>query len=268
MKYCITLAVLFCLHASTVAAQEKISIADRTLSPTLWGEGSILLNDGSELKGLVRYDNRAGLLSYENGDDTRSFTPRSVTAFEYFDEGLNSQRIFYTFPYEDPLNEAVRPQFFELLREFKNFTVLAKTDPLTLEDGHPVANTVLGKRGNNSYGNGLDNLVGYGLTGASGSAVNLNRSLEVVQTEIIYIMDLKNEINPYIRTVNKQNGNRSAFKEQRVKSKRKMLDESLLATAVTEPIYKHLEQFAKEKDLSFKYKDDLLQILDYYKTIE
>ncbi len=47
-----------------------------------------------------------------------------------------------------------------------------------------------------------------------------------------------------------------------------MLDGSLLADIVTKPVYQKLQQYAKEKDLSFKYKDELLKILDYYKTLE
>lgn len=211
----------------------------------MWSEGSILLNNGTELKGLVRYDDRNSLLSFQNGNDSKSFTPRSVSAFEYFDELFNQRRVFYVFQYEDPITDAIRPQFFELLREFKNFTVLCKTDPLKFDQ----------KR--NTFTD-MD------------AELMLSRPstrFEVIQTEIVYIMDLNNEINPYIRTTRKQDGTKSLFTRKDTKTRKKMINESLLETSVTPSVYLKLEQYAKEKDLSFKYRDDLLLILDYYETL-
>lgn len=88
----------------------------------------------------------------------------------------------------------------------------------------------------------------------------------IKQPEIVYIMKGDNQILPYIKTVSKTDDLREAI-GQDAKTKERMLDRSLLADVVTEPIYEKLKQYAKQNDLSFKYKEDLLQILDYYKTL-
>jgi len=233
------LLAFFAVLAHVVVAQNPDD-----LTPAMWSEGSILLNDGTELKGLVRYDDRNSLLSFQSGNDSKSFTPRSVSAFEYFDELFNQRRVFYVFPYEDPIHEAIRPQFFEVLREFKNFTVLCKIDPLEFD-----------AKGNTFTRMNKD------------MAFRPIHRFNLIQTEIVYIMDLNNEINPYIRTTRKQDGTRSLITGKDTKTKKKMIDESLLEASVTPPIYLKLEQYAKENDLSFKYRDDLLLILDYYGTL-
>ena len=97
-----------------------------------------MTNDGSEAKGLLKYNDKNGLLSYENGSDSRTFTARNVVGFEFFDEGMRKQRIFYSFPYEDSQNNIKRPLFFEVIKEFESFAVLSKVDPLEI-DHEPVS---------------------------------------------------------------------------------------------------------------------------------
>ena len=92
-----------------------------------------MLNGGTELKGLVRYNGKTGVVSFESGRDSRSLTSRNLTGFEYFDERQSRQRIFYSLPYEDPVNNTEASLFFEVLRQYKDFAMLAKTDPLDVK---------------------------------------------------------------------------------------------------------------------------------------
>ena len=120
-----------------------------------WSSGSILTNDGTELKGLLKYNDKNGLLSYENGNDTKILTARKVAGFEFLDEKIGKQRVFYSFPYEDSQNNVKRHLFFEAIKEFDRFAVLSKVDPVEIDQSpvsspariDPVKNTV--KRGPN-----------------------------------------------------------------------------------------------------------------------
>lgn len=246
MKYCVYSFLL--LVATYANAQNNTKKSDLLTTRENWNEGSIMLNDGTELKGLVRYDDRNSVLAYQDGENSKAFTPRSVAAFEFFDEKINTQRVFYTFPYEDSETNAIRPLFFERLREFKNFTVLAKVDPIDVKQKRRQAG-------------GL-----YGVNGIP-IGVNPHPKIEVLQVETIYIMNLDNVIKPYIKTQNKQDGTKSLITGEDTKSKEKMLDRDLLAITVSEPVYEKLKLYARENDLSFKYKEDLLKILDYYGTL-
>ena len=91
-----------------------------------WSSGSAMTNDGTELKGLLKYNDKSGLLFYENRNDTKTLTARKVVGFEFFDEKLGKQRVFYSFPYEDSKNNIKRPLFFEAIKEFERFAVLSK----------------------------------------------------------------------------------------------------------------------------------------------
>ncbi len=236
MKYCI--GVLFSIVINIAFAQDD----NYLMRDEDWNNGSVMLANGEELKGQVRYDDRNGVLAYKNGEDSRSFTPRTVAAFEYKDKIVGLQRIFITMVYEDPEDERDKaaPLFFELLREFKAFTVLARAEEIKLSQKRTQAGV---------------NSVGVTIT-----------TTVIKQPEIVYIMKGDNQILPYIKTVSKTDDLREAI-GQDAKTKERMLDRSLLADVVTEPIYEKLKQYAKQNDLSFKYKEDLLQILDYYKTL-
>ena len=104
--------------ASSTAAQKKEKDEKLLSDNAEWFEGSILLSDGTELKGVVKYNDRNGILSFQDGDDPRVFTPQRVSAFEFFDERLQQQRVFYTFTYEDAETSIDRPLFFEVLKEY------------------------------------------------------------------------------------------------------------------------------------------------------
>lgn len=209
-----------------------------------WSEGSILTNEGTELFGLLRYNDKSGLLSYENGNRSSTYTARGVVAFEFFDEIINKQRMFYSFPYED--NQGIkRPLFFEVLLEFKDFAVLSKVDPID------IAHKAVGTPG--------------GLNPATGTLTHgdyYGTSIEISQTETIYLMDSETNIKPYVRIV--ETDIDGVFYD-RTKTKNKILDKEVLEEFVGQQMNDKLEQYAKQHNLSFKDKSDLLNILQYYR---
>ena len=208
-----------------------------------WCKGSILLNDGTELKGSMKYNDKIGVLTFQEGSDSRALTPRAVSGFEFWNDITQKQRVFYTFPYEDPQAGFEKPQFFEVMKEFKSFAVLSKVDPVVAErkditvPGTPDPAT--GNLGASRYGGTYS---------------------EMSQTETIFIMDIKGNIKPYVKIIDKED---SHLFYDASKTKNKMLDEDLLEDH-TGNLYSKLQVYAKENKLMFNRKPDLVQILNYY----
>src|SRR5688572_16497841 len=125
--------IVISLFAATDAFSQDALIESALPLSIEWSSGSIMTNDGSELKGLLKFNDKNGILSYQNGGDTRAFTARNVAGFEFFDEGVKKQRVFYSFAYEDSQNNIKRPLFFEVIKEFETFAVLSKVDPLEVD---------------------------------------------------------------------------------------------------------------------------------------
>ena len=131
-KFLITTAIIISMFAARDVFSQDALIESALPLSIEWSSGSIMTNDGSELKGLLKYNDKNGILSYQNGGDTRAFTARNVAGFEFFDEGMRKQRIFYSFPYEDSQSNIKRPLFFEVIKEFESFAVFRKSTPSKL----------------------------------------------------------------------------------------------------------------------------------------
>lgn len=241
----ISFTLLLFFYFDSLAQKGKPKVARLLTDHAEWFEGSIMLTNDTELKGLVKYNSKNGILSYQDGTESKVFTPSRVTGFEFFDESLQKQRIFYTLMYEDSETNVVRPLFFEALKEYKTFAVLSKsdrvdiglkTDPV-LRQYDPYSNTA-------------------------------NRSETVIsQTETIYIMNATGEIKPYFKVVNIEDGRRSIRTGKDEKTASQMIDRDLLEEFTTPSEYQHLKKYSKDNDLNFKIKEDFLKILNYYDEI-
>jgi hypothetical protein len=238
------IVALLLLSISSFAQKKKEKEESLLKENAEWFEGTIMLTDGTELKGLLKYTDQNGVLSFQDGTNSKVLTATRVVGFEFFDESLQKQRVFYTLAHEDSQTNVVRPLFFEVVREYSSFAILSKTDPVDVEQK-------LSK-----------NPMAY-----SPNAINLtsNRRLVVSQEETIYLMNAQGEIKPYFKMVNEENKGLLATGD--VKTKNKMVDDDLLIEFVTEPIYEKLKTFAKQNNLTFKRKEDFLKILDHYDSI-
>src|SRR5690606_7361826 len=164
----------------SVEAQKK-KVKDLLTEKEIWFEGSVLKSDGSELVGLIRYNDRTNVLSYQDGVNSQAFTPRSVLGFEFFDETIQSQRVFYSLQHKDDDTGLKRHYFFELLKDLKDFVVLSKKDPIE------VKHTSSGP-------------VGYGVSQPGTIIIpsigHQNIQTHVKQTETIYLMNAEGTIQP------------------------------------------------------------------------
>jgi hypothetical protein len=108
--------LLFCLAMALVLNQ---SLAQSSH----WTDGKIMLNDGTEARGRVSYNDITGVVSFESEKNSGSYNARSIIRFEYLDKH------FYSIPYTS--STGVVKQFFEVLREYRDFAVISKTNLLS-----------------------------------------------------------------------------------------------------------------------------------------
>jgi hypothetical protein len=230
---------LFIFVVSVCAAQKKV--LKELATDNEWSEGSLLTSDGTELKGLLKFDDRVGIIHYINGDESHSFTPKRVAAFEFFDSVKQKQRLFYSLEYEYPLNDSKQPVFFEVLKDFKTYAVMSKLDPIRFEQ----------KGGGTTYApapGGRTMYSGYSQPTAVAS-----------QTETIYFLSEDGSIEPYIQVIRKV--------ANRERKTNKFVDRDVIEKYFTADELESMRAFAEEKDLDFRVKDDFITILDFAVTI-
>ena len=238
---------VFAMVLNFPAFSQKKEKTPLTAGNMEWSEGSVLTNDGTELKGFLRYDDNDNNLNFQDGTSTRAFNSRNVAGFEFTDAQTGKQRVFYTFPAVEMNTDIVRPLFFELLRDFGSFTVLSRLDPLAM-DKKVQANTT-------PYI--FATPTGTVTTGYS----RFNTQIIISQAETIYFMDSTGVIKPYLQITEKDI---SGGGLNRSKVKNKVLDRDVLK-AFTAPLYDKVKACRDKYQLRLDRKNDLLEILDCYK---
>jgi hypothetical protein len=237
---CLLLSISFSIIAQRVNS-------DDLLAGPEWFDGSILLTNGHELKGLIKYNDKTDIVSIENGRLSKSFTARHVKAFEFFDEIEKKQRIFYSIEVEDRIYNVERPLFFELMIELKSFAVLSKVAPIRI-DKREYATPAMFNPATGVFTAGR--YYGYPST--------------ISHTETIFFLSKDGELRPFLEIKEKEI--EGMFTDRSV-VKNKIIDEDLLKRFTTSH-YNNLLQYARKNDLNLKEKKGLITLLQHYKTIE
>lgn len=245
---------LICFSTSHELAAQTLDVDRMSESDKEWNEGKVYLTSGETLSGLIKLNTKTGLLAFESGSTSKSFTPRSVISFEYFDAELQVKKSFISVTYKSaatsgkkskaPASENGLPQFYEILIECKDFALLASSSKMNLK-----MNQTPGGFTNNQTG------VGIGLN---------NASTTYSQTESLLIFDAEGVITPLLDIIHSETDQTLFGSSEKTKSKK--LDNSAIEK-YTKPHFEKLEEFARERKLSFKRKDDLIKILEYYNSI-
>jgi hypothetical protein len=210
-----------------------------TFNDYQWQEGSIVLIDGSTLPGLLKYNEKTGLLSFKTEDSFNTYNARSVSKFNFHDTRTNTERTFYSIIYNDPDLEIELPVFFEVLSQFKTFALLSKVDPIVVDEKYKP----------NRYANTAVN--GSGIEGAT-------TIVEVVsQDETLFFIDDQGDISPYVRITRR---------DDRRNEKITVLDVASLPK-YTAPHYDRVFDYAKNEKLRLDKKEDLVLILNYYRSL-
>lgn len=253
---------LFCVYSGNIAAQ-VLDVNKVTVDDVEWSEGSVTLTNGTVLSGLLRLNTKTGLLGYENGSVSKSFTPRNVVSFSYFDVQEQKQRRFLSLAYNDPKpkddgalavmkkerqrtkEELAVPKFYEILVVCKTFALLSTVGRLNI------------KQTTGGYVN-----TPAGGTHSPASKSYMSPSITYSSNETLLILSEDGTIEPALEITNKE-VDRSMFDSNRTKGK---TDESVIEK-YTAPYYDRLVAYAKERNLKFKEREDLIQIFEYYQSL-
>jgi hypothetical protein len=229
-SYCLTILLSgYCCHAQ-VQTKNKFSAFLGS-----WYNGKVTLPDTS-FTCLVRYNDLEGVLMYKSyGDqsDIKSLRASDVTGFNYLDS-TQTQRIFISIPYDVQENGTMVPSFFEVLKEYKRFALLSVKLPL---QGITKVNPIPSK-----YNSGP------------------HRSVQ--QREVICIFDDNGNLRPYLEITSQE-----AQRSRKIKSQGKIINADLFREYLGND-FNQLNEFSFKNSLSFKKKEDLLTIFDYYDKIQ
>lgn len=245
---------LICFSTLHELAAQTLDVDRLSESDKDWNEGKIYLTSGETLTGLVKLNTKTGLLAFESGSTSKSFTPRSVISFEYFDAELQAKKSFISVTYKSestsgkkskaPASENGLPQFYEILIECKDFALLASSSKMNLKMNHTPGGYTNAQTG-----------VGIGLN---------NSSTTYSQTESLLIFDAEGIITPVLDITHTEIDQTLFGSSEKTKSKK--LDNSAIEKYTT-PHFEELEEFVRERKLSFKRKDDLIRILEHYNSL-
>lgn len=96
-----------------------------------WNKGNITLGDGAKLLGEIRYNDVQGTISFrtsETADDQRLFEKSEILCLEYFNGKDGAIRRYYSLAFKDEKTGDEEINFYELIKEFKDFVVLSRKD--------------------------------------------------------------------------------------------------------------------------------------------
>ncbi|MEO9869105.1 hypothetical protein [Ekhidna sp.] len=95
-----------------------ITLVGQQFSSEVFHEGFMITNERDTIKGDLKYDMDANILTVIYKGKTKSFSSHKVFYFEIFDNILNNYRQFYSLPYTVNFDYKI-PVFFELVYEGK-----------------------------------------------------------------------------------------------------------------------------------------------------
>lgn len=233
--YCLML--LFCWISLTGFGQrQKTSILEYE---KVVHEGSLVLSDGTHLRGGIVFNDNEGIVTLVNGDDSRSFNARGLVKFDFFDDDYDKHRNFYSLEFTDPETGITNTEIFEVLKELSSFVVLSKIDRIQTE-------------------------ARKGLVMPQTSPLLVDRtSRKVTQTQTIYFVSNDGDFEPYARIVEKE----IAGELIDVNEINMFYINSKLFRKYTGSHYDALAKYAKQNDLSFKRRSDIVTLLDEYERL-
>ena len=96
----------------------SVSLSAQTFSSDVFHKGFLVTSSRDTIKGDLKYDLEANILTVVHRGKTSSFSSHKVFYFEIFDSILNNYRQFYSIPYNVNYDYKI-PVFFELVYEGK-----------------------------------------------------------------------------------------------------------------------------------------------------
>ncbi len=244
VKKYLLFAFLYCLNSLYASAQTH----EYHGTDTKWYEGSVVLSDGTELTGLIRNNEKGGVISYKekaNEKTFESFRAASILSLEYFDIDRGIARKFYSLSTTNA-NDGIEDIFlFEILREFEHFAVLSLLGKTT---GHETKEIIVP-------------MIGVG--GLPTPSTIPGKEI-FMQTEEIYFMNEDGKRELYM-LIEHRDVDASIYKYKTDKGK--VDDPSLPSRYMSNSEWTEVTNYVKRINLKVDNKEKLLTLLDYYATL-
>ncbi|MGC3945728.1 MAG: hypothetical protein QM762_14605 [Chryseolinea sp.] len=232
----LTFSLSICIISGAMAQQRSAEIVQAKVAT---GIGSVQTLDDEIVKGKITFNDNQGIVTVDQGRESRSFTSRKAAGFNFYDTALLRHRVFLVFDYTDEAVGFTKPAFFEVLAEFKSFAVLSKIDPVEVKPQKGV------------------------LPRVAPTMVGADHTKVAFQTETIFIVNDSGEIERYLELREKEiEGVLGDTRSHR----KKYIDRNLIKE-YTGVHYEALESFADTNKLEFNVKEDLIKILGHYKVL-
>jgi hypothetical protein len=233
----ITLFLLLILCSTVVQSQDLRQLGN----DTQWYSGFLTLNDGQKLEGLIKNNDKEGIISFkENANDstTHSVRPYNIVAMEYFDAEKDMRRRFASLATKDKSgpNETY---LFEIIREFESFAVIA------LQSNLKVLQSRNGPSSNSAY-----------YAGQSQASV-------ISQFEAFFFVNDEGLTETYLVTEFRDVDGWFDY----TKSKGRIVDASLFSEYIGEENWKKIKSYVKENDVKLNTRVGLIKALDYYSSL-
>lgn len=90
-----------------------------------WHQGGAIIESGDTLNGMLQYNTDTEVLQMRSGVGTQTYSARKLLAFQFRDQQLGINRLFYIFPYSKGAGYQT-PTFFELLERGNKVTLLQR----------------------------------------------------------------------------------------------------------------------------------------------
>lgn len=210
--------------------------------------GLVRLVDGTQLKGRVTFHDSDGMVRVHFDNESKAFTSNDLLMFQFYDPRFIRNRQFLSLLFDDPETGTHEYEFFELIKELKDFAVLIKIDRVVSKSSTTQSMRPLPT----------------GLT--DGSAL---RHRELSQTRTVYFLNTTGNFEAYLKITEIERSNDGLeldfFKHKRDKVK---LINAELFKKYTGPYFKELLDFADANRLSLKNIGDLKVVLDEYERLQ
>lgn len=230
-----TMIILTSAGALAQLKRSKILKMDMNFYP-----GKVTLADGSKLEGEVSFNDNDGIVAFRSDEEVSYYNSKNISAFEFNDPNTQRNRFYFVMEYNDPRVGIPKFCFFEVLKEFKSFAVLAKIDPITADVQRPM-----------------------GIPTNKAMSSKNNNNMVATQVETIFFMSEEGDIEPYIEIIEKETEKELVDYNR---TRYRFLNEDLFER-YTRPFYKDVVEYAKTNHLTFKKKSDVIALLDHYQYL-
>lgn len=229
-KYFAALLFISLAHYGLSQIREAVSLR--------WNDGSITLNDETILRGVIYYSANNGVVLFKTSSeasDIQTIYVSTIVTMNYTDISDDTNKKFSWMAFPDAETSEAEVCFYEILKEYKDFVVLAKKDQVKTQ----VSNF------QHSY---------------SLAATDLSSHRTITQYEEIYFVGTDGNLEKYLAlSYKKVNADLYRYRSEKVKFFNPALFPKYLRG-----YWKPVEKYAKSLNIKLNRKETIIQALDYY----